>query len=198
LFRYGPHPASPPNPPDLRLVALAPDELALIARGGLPPLATVRGWPHRETLPLLWTAWQAGGPAWLVTAGGPLRRDAAGNPAANPKARDAARGATETGVLVGDIPHPGGVVGECAVKGPLIRGAPAEIGYGLAPGVRGRGYGQAMVSQLVSTLVTAGVSEIGAHTEVGNAASRRLLERAGFRLSGAGQDASSVCYVLTV
>ena len=31
-------------------------------------MAAVRGWPHRDTLPLLWTAWQAGGPAWLVTA----------------------------------------------------------------------------------------------------------------------------------
>ena len=72
-------------------------------------------------------------------------------------------------------------MGECAAKGPLIRGAPAEIGYGLAPRVRGREYGRRMVAELVSILQGVGVSEIRAQTSADNIASRRVLERAGFR-----------------
>ena len=73
-------------------------------------------------------------------------------------------------------------MGECAAKGPLIRGAPAEIGYGLAPRVRGRGYGRRMVAELVSILQGVGVSEIRAQTSADNIASRRVLERAGFQI----------------
>ncbi|MGZ4663897.1 MAG: GNAT family N-acetyltransferase [Frankiaceae bacterium] len=184
-----------PNPADLRLVRLAPDALALIARGGLLPLAAVRGWPHRDTLPLLWTAWQAGGPAWLVTA------DLATEPGQERDGpavtRPTSAGLVSAGPPTDGPPHPGVVVvGECAVKGPLSRCAPAEIGYGLAPGARGRGYGRAMVSELVSTLLAAGASEIWAQTGADNVASRRVLEWAGLRLSRASQDATTVCYVL--
>ena len=154
------------SPAAVRLVALAPDGLASLAQGGGAPLNAVPGWPHRDTLPLLWTAWQAGGAAWLVTAdGAPVE----GTPV------------EDTPVLGTSIQ--GTVVGECAAKGPLIRGAPAEIGYGLAPRARGRGYGRRLVAELVSILQGVGVSEIRAQTSADNIASRRVLERAGFQNS---------------
>ena len=182
----------------MRLVSLTPDALALIAGGGLLPLAAVRGWPHRDTLPLLWTAWQSGGPAWLVTAD--LTAGHAAAPGQEPEGpaatRPASAGLVAAGTPPGGPSHSGVVIGECAAKGPLIRGAPAEIGYGLAPSVRGRRHGRDMVRALVSMLVNASVLDIWAQTEAGNVASRRLLERAGFQLSGAGQDSSTLCYVL--
>jgi GNAT superfamily N-acetyltransferase len=122
---------------------------------------------------------------WLVTAELETRPESA---CAAPEAGDpsAPEGPASAGV----------VVGECAVKGPLVPGAAAEIGYGLAPGVRGRGYGRRMLGELVARVVAAGASEIRAQTSTGNAASRRLLERAGFQLGPAGPDATTVSFVL--
>ncbi len=198
------------NPADLWLVRLTPDALALIAQGGQLPVTAVRGWPHRDTLPLLWTAWQAGGPAWLVTASlaTPPGQAWAG-PGATPPT---SAGLMGTGPSTAGPLHPGVVVGECAVKGPVSRCAPAEIGYGLAPVARGRGYGRMMVSELAATLLAAGAPEIWARTDAANVASRRVLARAGFRSTRASQDASqeasqdanphasqdasTVCYVL--
>jgi ribosomal-protein-alanine N-acetyltransferase len=56
-----------------------------------------------------------------------------------------------------------------------------EIGYGLAPGSRGRGLGTRAVAALLEELERSGlVREVSAFVHPGNVASRRLLERLGF------------------
>ncbi len=76
------------------------------------------------------------------------------------------------------------VIGDCGTHGPVSAGT-VEIGYGLAAPYRGRGYGNQVVSTLADWLVSqADVAEVIAHTDAGNIPSRRVLERAGFRLTG--------------
>ena len=77
----------------------------------------------------------------------------------------------------------GVVIGDCGTTGPL--GPEVEIGFGLAAECRGRGYGTELVRFLVAGLLEDPlVSTVVAHTLPGNAASRRVLERAGFARDG--------------
>lgn len=73
------------------------------------------------------------------------------------------------------------LVGECGwLSGPDEHGA-AEIGYGLAPSVRGRGLGMEAVGVLSAWVERQpGVRRITADALIGNEPSRRLLTRLGF------------------
>jgi RimJ/RimL family protein N-acetyltransferase len=77
----------------------------------------------------------------------------------------------------------GVVIGDCGTTGPL--GPEVEIGFGLAAECRGRGYGSELVRLLAAALVEdPRVSSVVAHTLPANAASRRVLEKAGFVFDG--------------
>jgi RimJ/RimL family protein N-acetyltransferase len=78
----------------------------------------------------------------------------------------------------------GRVIGDCGTNGWTDEQGRVEIGYGLAAPFRGVGYGVEAVRALVDWLVTQPeVRTVVAEVEVGNTASRRLLERLGFSLS---------------
>jgi RimJ/RimL family protein N-acetyltransferase len=73
------------------------------------------------------------------------------------------------------------VIGDCGTTGPS--GKEVEIGFGLAAEYRGLGHGTAIVRVLAATLLErGGVQRIVAHTLLGNATSRRVLEKGGFVL----------------
>lgn len=55
-----------------------------------------------------------------------------------------------------------------------------EIGYGLAPSVRGHGYATEAVAALLKIASDLGVTTVRADTDLDNVASRRTLEHAGF------------------
>ena len=75
----------------------------------------------------------------------------------------------------------GAVVGDLGTKGVVDERGRVEIGYGLSASFRRQGYGGEAVAALVSWLGTQpGVRAVTAEVEVGNDASRRLLERLGF------------------
>jgi RimJ/RimL family protein N-acetyltransferase len=73
-----------------------------------------------------------------------------------------------------------------AVGGIGFKGQPAggcvEIGYGLAPSARGRGYAAEAVVALLTVAADHGVSRVIADTTPDNIASQRTLVRSGFRL----------------
>lgn len=77
----------------------------------------------------------------------------------------------------------GRVIGDCGTLGWADQRGQVEIGYGLAAPYRGKGYGTEAVRALADWVsAQPGVTAITAAVEVGNIASRRLLERLGFRL----------------
>jgi RimJ/RimL family protein N-acetyltransferase len=80
----------------------------------------------------------------------------------------------------------GVVIGDCGTTGPIDDGA-VEIGFGLAEDERGRGYGTELVAGLSSWLLAhENIDSVVATTDTENAASRRVLEKAGFELAGVG------------
>lgn len=79
----------------------------------------------------------------------------------------------------------GRVVGDCGTLGWADDEGRVEIGYGLAAPFRRRGLGTEAVRALADWVgEQPGVRAVTASVEVGNEASRRLLERLGFRLAG--------------
>ena len=77
----------------------------------------------------------------------------------------------------------GAVIGDLGTKGVVDERGRVEIGYGLSASFRRQGYAGEAVAALVSWLGTQpGVRAVTAEVEVGNDASRRLLERLGFLL----------------
>jgi RimJ/RimL family protein N-acetyltransferase len=75
----------------------------------------------------------------------------------------------------------GAVIGDLGTKGVVDERGRVEIGYGLSAAFRRQGYGGEAVAALASWLGTQpGVRAVTAEVEVGNDASRRLLERLGF------------------
>lgn len=77
----------------------------------------------------------------------------------------------------------GRVVGDCGTAGPPDDEGRQEIGYGLAAPFRGQGLGTEAVRVMADWLAALPeVQALTADVEVGNHASRRLLERLGFRL----------------
>ena len=80
--------------------------------------------------------------------------------------------------------RPGTVVGDLSFKGLSEDGA-AELGYGLRPGRCGKGYMTEAVRAICAwALARDGVNRIEAETAPENAASQRVLARAGFRPTG--------------
>jgi RimJ/RimL family protein N-acetyltransferase len=57
----------------------------------------------------------------------------------------------------------------------------AELGYGLVTAARGRGYATVALVAAVGVAAGHGATAVRADTEVGNTASQRVLEKAGFR-----------------
>ena len=76
-----------------------------------------------------------------------------------------------------------------AIGGIGFKGQPAdgcvEIGYGLVPSARGRGYAAEAIVALMAIAADHGLSRIIADTTLDNISSQRALVRAGFRLVGA-------------
>ena len=81
----------------------------------------------------------------------------------------------------------GQAIGGIGFKGQPHDGC-AEIGYGLAPSARGQGYVAEALTALLTVAADHGVSRVVADTDKDNIASRRALERAGFRQAGANGD----------
>lgn len=80
------------------------------------------------------------------------------------------------------IDDDGNVAGECGVKALPDPSGVVEIGYGLAGPSRGRRLGTRAVEALLGELADrAEVRAVVAEVAVDNVASRRLLERLGFR-----------------
>jgi RimJ/RimL family protein N-acetyltransferase len=77
----------------------------------------------------------------------------------------------------------GRVIGDCGTLGWADPQGHVEIGYGIAAPYRGKGYGTEAVRALADWVAAEpGVTAVTAAVEVGNIASRRLLERLGFTL----------------
>jgi len=96
-----------------------------------------------------------------------------------PESDDAADGGSRV-VVARDI---GEVIGDLGWKGGPDADGVAEIGYGLAAPSRGRGYGTEAVAAFSDwALGPGGATVLTAQVVPDNLASRRLLERVGFRL----------------
>lgn len=79
----------------------------------------------------------------------------------------------------------GVVVGNCGWRGAPDADGSVEIGYLLVPAARRRGYGtEAVAAVIAESLRNEGVRKITAVVEVSNVASRRLLTRLGFQVTG--------------
>lgn len=88
----------------------------------------------------------------------------------------------------------GEVIGDCGWKGGPGPDGRAEIGYGLAASVRGRGLGTEVVRTLTEwALAQPGCSIVVAEVLADNLPSRKALERAGFALDRV--DGGDVWYV---
>jgi GNAT superfamily N-acetyltransferase len=93
----------------------------------------------------------------------------------------------------------GRIVGDIGTHGPPSSDGCVEIGYSLAPSMRGMGIGTAAVAALVGRLTAVpAVRRIMAVTGAGNTASRRLLERLGFRMTEQLPDTDEVRYTRDV
>jgi GNAT superfamily N-acetyltransferase len=91
------------------------------------------------------------------------------------------------------------IVGDLGTHGPPDGEGCVEIGYSLAPSSRGEGIGTAAVAALVRCIAAVpAVRRITAVTGAQNTASRRLLERQGFRLTDQLPDTDQVRYTLSV
>ena len=96
---------------------------------------------------------------------------------------DHARDDEELGGWFVILAETGELIGDCGTKGGPDERGWVEIGYGVAAAFRGRGYASEAVGAMVAWLGTQpGTRAVTAEVEVGNVASRRLLERLGFGL----------------
>ena len=86
-------------------------------------------------------------------------------------------------------------VGAGGFHGPPDADGVVEIGYSVLPVFEGRGYATEIVRALVQEAFASGrVKRIIARTTTANAGSIQVLERAGFRSVGPGQDPGTVEY----
>jgi RimJ/RimL family protein N-acetyltransferase len=93
----------------------------------------------------------------------------------------------------------GHIIGDMGTHGPPDSEGCVEIGYSLAPSARGQGTGTAAVGALVRRLTAVpGIRRITAVTGAQNTASRRLLERQGFRVTGPPPGTDEVRYTLNL
>ena len=80
------------------------------------------------------------------------------------------------------------IVGSGAFKSAPTKGR-VEIGYGVAPTCCSRGYATAGVKLLIKEAFSSGlIDEVWAETSLSNQASQRVLEKAGFSISGSRQN----------
>jgi RimJ/RimL family protein N-acetyltransferase len=92
----------------------------------------------------------------------------------------------------------GRIVGDLGTHGPPDRAGCVEIGYALAPSARGKGIGTAAIAALVGRPATVpGIRQVTAVTGAQNTASRRLLERQGFQITGPLPGTADVRYTLS-
>ena len=135
----------------LRLVPQTPEAAQALMNGKDPGLPLAPGYPHADTLDGLRMSSAAG-----AESGGWF-------------------------ITLRDGAEIGPVIGDCGTKGWVDKEGRIEIGYGLVPPSRGRGFGTEAVGALVEWLTAQPeVRRITAEVEIGNLASRRLLERLGF------------------
>ena len=93
----------------------------------------------------------------------------------------------------------GRFIGDLGTHGPPGSQGCVEIGYSLAPSARGQGIGTAAVAAFVGRLVEVpGIRRVSAVTGAQNTASRRLLERQGFQVTGPIPGTDDVRYSLSV
>jgi len=93
----------------------------------------------------------------------------------------------------------GQILGDIGTHGPPDSEGCVEIGYSLAPSARGQGIGTAAVAALVGRFAAVPrIRRLTAVTSAQNAASRRLLERQGFRVTGPHPGTDEVRYALTL
>jgi RimJ/RimL family protein N-acetyltransferase len=79
----------------------------------------------------------------------------------------------------------GTVIGDIGFYGPPSPAGVLTVGYGLAPGARGRGYATEALRALTGwALAQPGVDRIEADTTHANVPSQRVMERVGMRLVG--------------
>jgi RimJ/RimL family protein N-acetyltransferase len=77
----------------------------------------------------------------------------------------------------------GAVVGDCGFHQVPDADGVVELGYGMADSARDRGYATEAIEALIGfALLQHGVRRVEAETTAGNAASRRVLEKAGLKL----------------
>jgi RimJ/RimL family protein N-acetyltransferase len=147
---------APIETPQLRLAPVSTELAQAILSGDLSGLTAGRGWPHADTADGLRMALLRGHPpGWLILL--PVRPNG--------------------GAYADDI-----VIGDCGTHGPAGPEGTIEIGYGLAARYRGQGFGTEAVKALTRWLLAQpAIRRVCARTHVGNMASRRVLEKAGFR-----------------
>jgi RimJ/RimL family protein N-acetyltransferase len=91
------------------------------------------------------------------------------------------------------------VLGDLGTHGPPDGEGCVEIGYSLASSTRGMGMGTAAVAAFIQRLAAVpGIRRLTAVTGVDNTASRRLLERQGFHLTGPVPGTDEVRYTLSL
>jgi RimJ/RimL family protein N-acetyltransferase len=77
----------------------------------------------------------------------------------------------------------GQVIGDAGTHGAPDQRGCVEIGYGLAAPYRGQGFGSEAVAAMTAWLLSQpDIARVRACTAAGNMASRRVLEKAGYRL----------------
>jgi RimJ/RimL family protein N-acetyltransferase len=87
----------------------------------------------------------------------------------------------------------GTVIGDCGLRGDADETGMIEIGYGLAEPFRGRTYGTELVGAMTEWLLSQpGIRMIRACTLTENAASRRVLEKNGFSLTGYDESGEAI------
>ena len=85
------------------------------------------------------------------------------------------------------------VIGDCGTHGWPDDHGRVEIGYGLAAPYRGQGLGSEAVAAITAWLLSQpDVRQVRACTSAANSASRRVLEKAGYRLTS--HDAGELIY----
>jgi len=95
----------------------------------------------------------------------------------------ATRAAADPGALTWLVTSDGLVIGECGLKHAPDADGSVEIGYGMGPACRARGYGTEAVGGLVNWLADAPECvRVTAEVHESNVPSRRLLERLGFAI----------------
>lgn len=83
---------------------------------------------------------------------------------------------TESGLAVGGI----------GFHGPPDDVGVVTVGYGLVPGVRGKGYASEALRALLETARVAGVAGVKGDADLDNSASHRVMEAAGMRCVAEG------------